>query len=51
MKFFKDNNYDIKVERGDRVFPKSDIAGDVIDALKKCIKNSKVKVWLNIECI
>ena len=49
MKFFKNNDCDIKVERGDRVFPKSDKAGDVIVALKKCIKNNKVKVLLNIK--
>ncbi|MBC5995905.1 NAD(P)/FAD-dependent oxidoreductase [Romboutsia ilealis] len=38
-----------RVERGKRVFPESDKARDVVDALERHIKNKKVKLELNAE--
>ncbi len=35
MEFFEDWGVPLKVERGDRVFPESDKASDVVDALRK----------------
>ena len=46
-KLIEDNGCPLKVERGNRVFPISDKSYDVIDALKKLLKNSGVKVKLN----
>ena len=45
----EDNGCKLKVERGNRVFPVSDKSYDVIDALKKALKTSGVKVKLNTE--
>jgi len=45
--FFKDNGVDSKVERGNRIFPVSDMASDVLNALvgfaKKCGVEIRVK--------
>lgn len=38
-----------RVERGKRVFPESDKARDVVDALERQLKNKKVKLELNSE--
>ena len=46
-KLIEDNGCPLKVERGNRVFPISDKSYDVIDALKKVLKNSGVEVKLN----
>ncbi len=35
MEFFEDLGVPLKVERGDRVFPESDKASDIVDALRK----------------
>lgn len=43
IKFFNDNGIKTKVERGNRVFPESDDAMEIIEIFKKLIKN------LNIE--
>lgn len=43
-KFFFDLGVELKVERGDRVFPKSDKAADIIDALFFELKRLKVPV-------
>ena len=60
--FSKFNNFDLqklvvnhgcelKIERGNRVFPISDKSYDVINALKKAVKESGAKVKLNTEVI
>lgn len=47
MNFFTENGLDIKVERGNRVFPKSDKSSDVIKTLERSLRNSGVFVHLN----
>ncbi len=40
MAFFEENGVKLKVERGNRVFPESDKAFDIVDALRSfCLKN------------
>lgn len=40
MAFFEENGVKLKVERGNRVFPQSDKAFDIVDALRSfCLKN------------
>ncbi len=39
MTFFEDLGVPLKIERGDRVFPQSDKAEDIVNALMKKIKN------------
>ena len=51
QKLVEDNGCPLKVERGNRVFPVSDKSYDVIDALKRAVKNAGVKVKLNTEVI
>jgi len=46
MEFFKEQGLDIKIERGNRVFPVSDHSSDVISVLKRCLKELGVKVEL-----
>ena len=43
MNFFETHNVPLKVERGNRVFPQSDKAVDVVDALNNFIKENGVK--------
>ena len=43
MDFFEEQGVPLKIERGNRVFPESDKAVDIVDALHKFIKNSGVK--------
>ena len=45
------NNYgvEVKTERGNRVFPKSDKSSDVIKALERYLKENNVKIKLNQE--
>lgn len=39
--FFEEMGVPLKIERGNRVFPKSDKAGDIVEALKRyCLNNS-----------
>lgn len=45
--FFNNEGLETKVERGGRVFPVSDSAFDVVDVLKKFIKNTGVQLKLN----
>ena len=42
--FFEGLGVKLKVERGKRVFPASDSAFEIVDALKKFVKTNKVKV-------
>ena len=44
MDFFEGLGVKLKVERGKRVFPASDSAFEIVDALKKFVKTNKVKV-------
>jgi len=44
VKFFNDLGVETKVERGERVFPVSDKSHDVVDALKKYMRENGVKV-------
>jgi predicted Rossmann fold flavoprotein len=46
-KFFKDLDVELKVERGDRVFPSSDKSSDIIRAFEKSLHNNDVDVMLN----
>ncbi|KOA20911.1 ferredoxin--NADP reductase [Clostridium homopropionicum DSM 5847] len=45
--FFNKLGVELKVERGNRVFPKSDKSSDIIKALEKELANKKVEVLLN----
>ena len=45
--FFEENGCPLKVERGERVFPVSDHASDIIKALSKALKDRHVKIMLN----
>ncbi|MBR6003556.1 MAG: NAD(P)/FAD-dependent oxidoreductase, partial [Lachnospiraceae bacterium] len=45
--FFEENGCPLKVERGERVFPVSDHASDIIKALSKALKERNVNVMLN----
>lgn len=47
--FFEELGLSTKTERGGRVFPVSDHSSDVIAALAKRMRQSKVKIFLNIE--
>lgn len=49
IKFFNDQGVPTKVERGERVFPASDKALDVLNALKKRLKDLNVKIKLNFK--
>lgn len=45
--FFEQNNCPLKIERGNRVFPVSDKAVDIIIALEKALKEYNVNIYLN----
>jgi len=47
MNFFSNLGVNLKVERGDRVFPESDKASDIINAFSKELINKKVDIRLN----
>lgn len=47
MEFFKKQGIELKVERGDRVFPKSDKSSDIIKGLSKALKEGNVEIKLN----
>lgn len=47
--FIEENGCPLKVERGNRVFPVSDHASDIIKALTNALKKAGVKVCLNTE--
>lgn len=46
IEFFENLGVKTKVERGNRVFPVSDKAGDIVAALEKYVKKNKVKLHL-----
>ncbi len=43
MDFFEDNGVSLKIERGNRVFPESDKAVEIVDALYNFLKKNNVK--------
>lgn len=47
MNFFEENGVKLKIERGKRVFPKSEKSSDIINALKKFLDKNGVRVLLN----
>lgn len=47
MNFFENLDVKLKVERGDRVFPKSDKSSDIISALEKVLQKNNVDIKLN----
>lgn len=47
MNFFESLGVELKVERGDRVFPKSDKSSEIINGLKKALNNNNVEILLN----
>ena len=47
INFFNEIGVETKVERGGRVFPKSDNAMEVVDKLKKAMDKNNVKVLVN----
>jgi len=49
MVFFEESGVPLKVERGNRVFPVSDLSSDVIKALRKRLEKLKVNIHLNTE--
>ena len=49
MELFEDLGVPLKVERGDRVFPKSDKASDITKALERRLKLFNVDIRLNSE--
>ena len=49
MQFFEELGVEIKVERGERVFPVSDKSSDVILGLQREMKRAGVKVFLEAE--
>ena len=49
MNFFENEGLKLKVERGNRVFPLSDHSSDVINTLKKSLKNQGVKIEYNTD--
>lgn len=44
IEFFESKNVDLKIERGERVFPTSDKASDIVDALKKHLIDNNVEI-------
>lgn len=51
MEFFEKAGLNLKVERGNRVFPMSDKSSDVIKTLEKELKHCGVQVYLNKEVL
>lgn len=49
MNFFEKEGLLLKIERGNRVFPKSDKSSDVINTLKNALSKLNVKVNYNME--
>jgi predicted Rossmann fold flavoprotein len=47
MNFLRELGVNLKIERGDRVFPQSDKSSDIIKAFSNELKNNKVEVMLN----
>lgn len=48
MRFFEQNGLELKTERGNRVFPVSDKAVDVVDTLVAACKNAGAKIYTGV---
>lgn len=46
MEFFEEHKVPVKVERGNRAFPKSDHSSDIIRALERALKDAGVRIHL-----
>lgn len=51
INFFKENNLDIKVERGERVFPSSDSSYDVVDVFEKKLLDLNINLVLKTKVL
>ena len=49
MSFFEEADVPLKVERGNRVFPKSDHSSDIISGLARQMQRAGVQIHLNTE--
>lgn len=49
IKLLKENNVEVKEERGSRIFPVSDKSVDVLTALEKELKKNNVKIYTEAE--
>lgn len=49
MDFMQDNGLECVVERGDRAFPKSHLASDVVDALARAARNAGAEIHCSVE--
>lgn len=47
MNLLEDEGLQLKVERGDRVFPVTDKARDVVDTMQRFAEGKGAKIWLN----
>ena len=47
--FLEERGLSLKIERGERVFPESDRAQDVIETLERAARKSGIKIWKNSE--
>ncbi len=50
VKFFEKQGVPTNIERGQRIFPKSELAEDVVDALIKWVLKKNVKIIPNSQC-
>ena len=48
IKFFNERGVELKVERGDRVFPSSDKSSDIIKAFEKTLMEKNIEIKLGI---
>lgn len=48
IKFFNERGVELKIERGDRVFPSSDKSSDIIKAFEKTLMEKNVEIKLGI---
>ncbi|WP_346848090.1 NAD(P)/FAD-dependent oxidoreductase [uncultured Clostridium sp.] len=48
IKFFNERGVELKVERGDRVFPNSDKSSDIIKAFEKSLMEKNIEIKLGI---
>jgi predicted Rossmann fold flavoprotein len=48
IKFFEERGIELKVERGDRVFPKSDKSSDIIKTFEKALIEKNIEIKLGV---
>jgi len=51
LTFFKKIGIETKIENNKRIFPKSNSAEEVLEALKKCLEKNKIEILYNSEII